>query len=117
MNLLLHNPQQIAPPIRYAGVYIIDGVVRRIQFEANGPTQANELAVKWGIGVEGEATTVDATAPVAEAYDAKTACRMLGGISRKTLDREIILGYLDRVEDTRRVLVTRKSIERRVNRR
>jgi hypothetical protein len=101
--------------IRYAGVFIADGAVRRMVFEANGPIQANELALKWGIGIEGEAAAINNPEPIPEAYDVKTACRMLGGISRKSLDRDLKIGLLERVEYTRRVLVTRKSIERRVN--
>jgi len=99
----------------YQGVYVMSGKVGRLTFEAEDADQAQQLASKWGVGVEGEAAALhSATADaIPEAYDVKTACRLLGGISRKTLYRELILGNLQRIPNTRRVLVTRKSIEKR----
>jgi len=99
---------------RYSGVYTWNGSVRHVTFEAENFAQANDLAIKWGIGVEGEATALDAPQPVPEAYDVKTTCRMLGNVCRRTIDRDVALGLLERVEHTRRVLITRKSIEQRV---
>jgi hypothetical protein len=97
----------------YAGIYIIEGSVRRITFEAANDEQAHNIALKWGVGVEGVSTSSVAPAPLPEVYDAKTACKLLGGISRTTLYKELLAGTLERMPETRRVLVTRKSIERR----
>lgn len=83
-------------------------------FEAEDADEAREIAEAWGIGVEGETREVaTVAAPVPEAFNEKTARQMLGGISRATLWREMALGRLERVPNTRRVLITRASIERR----
>ena len=76
---------------------------------------ARQLAARWGVGIEGEAAAFpdDSPAPLPEAYDEKTARYLLGGISRTTLYAELATGRLKRMAGTRRVLVTRQSIERR----
>ena len=52
-------------------------------------------------------------ASTTKAYNAKDACRLLGGVSQKTLWRWCALRYLERVPNTRKVLITRQSIEAR----
>jgi hypothetical protein len=37
----------------------------------------------------------------------------MGGVGRTTIYKELVLGNLERVAGTRRVLITRKSLERR----
>lgn len=55
------------------------------------------------------------TAPelLPESYELPVAQKLLGGISRSTIYRDVHRGLLDRVPHTRRVLITRESIERR----
>lgn len=83
-------------------------------FEAEDAERARAFAARCGAGLYDEAGSPgspEALRP--EAYDEKTARLLLGGISRTTLYRELALRRLDRVPGTRRVLVTRASIERR----
>ena len=49
------------------------------------------------------------------ALDVGSACRVLGNISRTTLYRLLVRGRLARLPGTRKVLVTRRSIERFCN--
>lgn len=100
---------------KYSGIYVAAGEIRRVVYEAKDIAEARELAAKWGVGIEGEATAFpgDSPAPLPEAYDEKTARYLLGGISRTTLYAELATGRLQRLAGTRRVLVTRRSIERR----
>jgi hypothetical protein len=102
---------------KFSGIYVAAGEIRRVVYEARDITEARELAGKWGVGLEGEAAAFpcDTPAPLPEAYDEKTARYLLGGISRTTLYAELATGRLQRLSGTRRVLVTRRSIERRCN--
>jgi len=101
---------------RYRAVYIVQASIRRMTFEAQSLEEAQRLAAGWGFGLEGEATeeaAADVRRPVAaEAFDVPSACRVLGDISRTTLYRLLVRGKLDRLPATRKVLVTRRSIER-----
>ena len=101
---------------RYRAIYLIEGSIRRISFEAFDMDEARRLATKWGFGLEGEATeesiTATQTAIAAAAFDVVSACRVLGNISRTTLYRLLVRGKLERLPATRKVLVTRRSIER-----
>jgi len=100
---------------KFSGIYITAGEIRRVVYEARDLAEARELAAKWGVGIEGEAVAFpsDSPSPLPEAYDEKTARYLLGGISRTTLYAELATGRLQRMSGTRRVLVTRRSIERR----
>lgn len=100
---------------KFSGIYIAAGEIRRIVYEAKDLAEARELAEKWGVGIEGEAVAFPggSPAPLPEAYNEKTARYLLGGISRTTLYGELATGRLQRLPGTRRVLVTRRSIERR----
>jgi hypothetical protein len=101
---------------RYRAVYLMEGSIRRISFEAFDLDEARRLATKWGLGLEGESTedpiraTHTTIAPAA--FDVVSACRVLGDISRTTLYRLLLRGKLERLPATRKVLVTRRSIER-----
>lgn len=98
----------------WSAFYVEQGQLRRLWFEAEDEAKARSFAVRCGAGLEGESAQPHAEpAPLPEAYDEKTARRLLGGLSRTTLWKEIRTGRLDRVPNTRRVLVTRQSIERR----
>lgn len=100
---------------KFSGVYLAEGQIRRVIFEAKDGGEAQLLAKQWGMGVEGEAAAFpgETPLPLPEAYDEKTARYLLGGISRTTLYSELATGRLERMSGTRRVLVTRRSIERR----
>jgi hypothetical protein len=93
----------------YSAVYPVSGCLRRLWFEAASDTEALAFAARCGAGLEGPATA-PAGSMEPESVDEKTARRLLGGISRTTLWRELALGDLDRVPGTRRVLVTLSSI-------
>jgi hypothetical protein len=94
----------------YSAVYPVAGALRRMWFEAQDENEARDFCVRCGAGLEGEAARKQEKIPTPEYYDAETACRLLGGISRTTLWKELALENLERVPNTRRVLVTRASI-------
>lgn len=98
---------------RFSAVHVAGSNIRRLVFEALDEGEAQQFAIKWGVGIEGETKLIDAPAPLPEAYDQETARKLLGGISRTTLYAELCLGRLERVPGIRRVLITRCSIERR----
>lgn len=99
---------------RYSGVYIVGGAVRNMEFEADDEADAKSRAVQWGVGLTGPAASRDRAAPpVPEAFDLKDTCRLLGNVSRATIYRWLARGLLERVKDTEKVLITRKSIERK----
>ena len=101
---------------RYRAVYVAASTIRKVTFEACSLDEAQRLATVWGFGLEGEVvgegddTQGQAVGP--EAFDVTKACRILGDISRTTLYRLLLRGKLERLPATRKVLVTRRSIER-----
>ena len=101
---------------RFRAVFCVQASIRRVTFEALSLDEAQELAATWGFGLEGEASAepeVETRRHVpTEAFDVKSACRVLGCISRTTLYRLLVKGQLERLPSTRKVLVTRRSIER-----
>jgi len=100
---------------QYSAICADHGLIRRIVFEASTSEEAQRLAATWGFGLEGEAMSTGAPLVVTatpEAFDEESARKMLGDISRTTLYRLLLRGKLDRVPATRKVLVTRRSIER-----
>lgn len=100
----------------YSAIYLVEASIRRIRFEASDPDEARRLATIWGFGLEGEAPEeacprqCDAAKP--EAFGVADSCRILGGICRTSLYRLLARGKLERLPETRKVLVTRRSIER-----
>ncbi|HTH46789.1 MAG TPA: hypothetical protein VMB21_04710 [Candidatus Limnocylindria bacterium] len=101
---------------RFEAIYLIDGSIRRIAFEAENTEEAQRLAAKLGFGLIGDAheeSILPQEQPVdPKAYDSTNARRLLGGISRTSLYRLLARGKLDRLPDTRKILVTRASIDR-----
>ena len=101
---------------RYRAIYLAESSIRQVTFEALCLDEARRLAAAWGFGLEGEVvgegddTQGQTVGP--EAFDVTKACRILGDISRTTLYRLLIRGKLERLPATRKVLVTRRSIER-----
>lgn len=101
--------------IPFSAIFIKNGNIRRITFEAPNLSEAQSLAAAMGCGLEGAISAPSINKPhevQQKAYDEKTARQMLGGISRTTLYRLLLRGKLERVKDTRKVLVTHRSIER-----
>ena len=98
----------------FSAVYTAGGIIRSMTFQAVDLAEATNFAAKWGVGVTGEivAHGGDAPLPPPDAYPWPVAARQLGGVSRSQIYTWLTLGKLDRVPDTRRVLITRLSIER-----
>lgn len=112
----MEGTRQADSPLRkFSGIYVAAGEIRRVVYEAKDILEARQFAERWSVGLEGEAGAFpgESSAPLPEAYNEKTARYLLGGISRTTLYAELATGRLQRVPGTRRVLVTRRSIERR----
>lgn len=108
----------------FAGIFVLDGAVRRVTFEAADDSEARRLGVQWNVGVQGEVqTALDQVSPAAPplAYDERTARFMIGGtrpdgepgVSRTFLYKELVAGRLTRLPGTRRLLITHASIEQR----
>jgi hypothetical protein len=103
---------------RYCAIIPVRGDLRRIFFDADSVEDARLVATSCNAGLQGEAFTPNpAPAPVDPpfAYDQTKARELLGGISRATLYNWLAVGRLERVPDTRRVLITRSSLERAVS--
>lgn len=113
-----HSQSQQAPGhmTKYSAICADAGLIRRITFEAENLEVARRLATTWGFGLEGEAhpESVHPEEKVVypDAFNTKDARRKLGGISRTALYRLLVRKILRRLPDTRKVLVTRASIER-----
>jgi hypothetical protein len=100
---------------QFSAVYVWNTEIRKIDFESASDEEAKNISAKWGFGLEGETRSLrsDAVVPARpEAFDEETTRKLLGDISRSTLYRLILRGKLNRVPATRKVLVTRRSIER-----
>lgn len=102
--------------MKYSAIYVDAGMIRKVTFEAENLEEARRLAAKWGFGLEGEAQPEigrpEERVVNPDAFDSKDSRRKLGGISRTTLYRLLARKKLSRLPDTRKVLVTRASIER-----
>jgi hypothetical protein len=102
---------------KYRAIYVAESCIRNVTFEALGCEEAKRLAVGWGFGLEGEVMEEEpqrtkGNVGAVEAFDVASACHIMGGISRTTLYRLLLRGKLERLPATRKVLVTRRSIER-----
>ena len=107
-----------APLAKYSAQYIAaDASIRAIEFEAKGPEDARAFAATHGFGLV-------ATPPVAAdrlqkstgteepaAYDLKKAQWLLGGASRTTIYRLRARGQLKQLKGTKKILITRASIQ------
>jgi hypothetical protein len=101
-------------PREYTGIYVSNGRVRRVRFEAENEQEAISLAKAWNIGLQGPAQDLEVRpAPLPEAYPLSVAQKLLGGISRSSIYRDLHAGRLERMPHTRRVMITRRSIEAR----
>ncbi len=101
---------------RYRAIYLAESCIRNVTFEALCLDEAKRLVTGWGFGLEGEVTEephrLKGNTVAPEAFDVASACRIMGDISRTTLYRLLLRGKLERLPATRKVLVTRRSIER-----
>jgi hypothetical protein len=98
---------------RYCAIIPVRACLRRIFFDAADEDDARLVAASCNAGLQGEALTPNpAPAEPPIAYDQRKARELLGGISRATLYNWVAVGKLERVPDTRRVLITRSSLER-----
>lgn len=87
----------------------VKGRLRRIWFDAEDEEDARVVAQHCHAGLEGPGER-----PKAEqvAYGLKEARELLGGVSRATIYNWVAIGRLERVPQTRRLLLTRESLER-----
>jgi hypothetical protein len=95
--------------MQYSAVIPVDGELRRIFFDAADVDDARRTAIACNAGLEGEARRSE---PARIAYSLQEARELLGGVSRATVYNWVALGRLERVPNTRRLLVTRQSLER-----
>ena len=96
--------------MHWSAVLPVNGKPCRLLIEAETEEEATLIASKANSALEGPA--IRPKIPEAQAYGCKEAQRLLGGVSRWTLYRWIALGRLERVDGTRKVLITRRSLER-----
>jgi len=94
----------------YSALVPVAGRLVRIHFDAIDERDALNVAMACRGGLTPDAGEPVAPGPVA--YDVKKARELLGGISRATVYAWLAVGRLERVPGTRRVLITRTSIER-----
>jgi hypothetical protein len=96
----------------FAAVFIVAGHTRRMTYQATDLAEATALAAKWGAGVTGEVVEQRGEAlPLPTAYSWREAARQLGGVSRSQIYTWLTQGLLKRLPSTRRVLITRESVE------
>lgn len=99
--------------MRFSAIYITGGSVHRMTFEAPDIEAAKAQAEKWGVGVEGEVQDTGPVRPaLPEAFNLQDTCHMLGGIGRTLVYQMVNDGRLERVPRVRRLLITRRSIEK-----
>lgn len=95
---------------QFAAVIPFRGELRRVYFDAADAEEARGIAMACNAGLEGPAQRPEVPAPVA--FSLNEARELLGGVSRATIYNWVALGRLERVAGTRRLLLTRESIER-----
>ncbi len=96
----------------YVGVAVVAGEIRRLWFQARSEVDARETCRLLDIGYEGPAVAPATSQLLPVALDEKAAKQALGGVSRATLYRMLVRGDITRLPGSRRLLVTRSSIER-----
>lgn len=100
---------------RWCAIVPVQGELCRIFYDAPDNAQARLIAAACNAGLEGEAHTPNpAPAEAPHAYGLQKARELLGGVSRATVYNWLAVGRLERVPETRRVLITRSSLERAV---
>jgi hypothetical protein len=111
----------------FAAMVPVGGRLVEIRFDALDERDALSVAVachgglvpdgavpSGGAAVPGWRLPSGRSAPEPVAFDITRAREILGGISRATVYAWLALGRLERVPGTRRVLITRSSLERAV---
>ena len=91
----------------------------KLKFEAPDENAALAIAKHYGGGLVGEATaTFQNVRPVEpEAFDLAATKQVLGGLGRSTIYRLLKEGELERVPGLGRVLITRKSVRKLLDKR
>lgn len=117
-NVQIAGNQPASPALKktFQAIHVAEGSIRPISFEAVDLEDARQFAAKLGFGLIGEAPVIPEQANIvaferADAFDVRQTCQKLN-ISRSTLGRHLERGILSRLPDTRKILVTRRSIER-----
>ena len=95
--------------MQFSAIIPVDGELRRVWFDADDEDDARRVAVACNAGLEGAAVRPE---PTRVAYSLQEARELLGGVSRATVYNWVAVGRLERVPNTRRLLVTRQSLER-----
>ncbi len=109
------NGATYVPDLKYfEAIHIVDSQVRKVRFEATNERDATLMCKKLGLGLVGETAQIEAqaNAPKVEYYDSAVSRKLLGGISRSTLHKELVLGNLTRATGTRKILITADSIKK-----
>ncbi len=98
----------------YEALHIVESRFRKIYFEARNDDDAKMMCKQFGLGLVGESARIESDAKVPEPtyYDSTVARKLLGGISRSTLHKELVLGNLTRAAGTRKILITADSIKK-----
>ena len=114
----------------FAAMVPVGGRLVEIRFDALDERDALNIAIACGAGLISSEEQPNASTPTAVrrhyvrgdnralepvAFDITRAREILGGISRATVYSWLALGRLERVPGTRRVLITRSSLERVAN--
>lgn len=101
---------------QYSAIRVDAGSIRRITLEAENLEEARRLATQWGFGLEGEVHPEigcpEEKVVHPDAFNSTDSRRKLGDISRTMLYRLLARKILCRLPGTRKILVTRTSIER-----
>ncbi len=95
--------------MQYSAAIPVAGELRRIWFDAVDEDDARRVALACNAGLEGAAMRPE---PSRVAFNLQEARELLGGVSRATIYNWVAVGRLERVANTRRLLVTRESLER-----
>ncbi len=99
----------------YSAIRPSNGAIRRLWFEAADDAEARATAAACGAGLEGPSATPGNATAAPVSFNLAETQRLLGGVSRTTIYRDVARGRLTRVPGLRRVLVTYESIQRRVS--
>ena len=97
----------------YSAIRPSNGAIRRLWFEAADVVEAQATAAACGAGLEGPSAVPGNACEPPVSFPLDEARRLLGGVSRSTVYRDIARGRLARVPGLRRIQITRESILRR----
>jgi hypothetical protein len=100
----------------FAGNLVLNGHTHLMSFAATNEEQALALGTKYDFAVNGETVPFAAVAVTAEPelpyYNLEDAVKRLGNVTRQTIYKWCVTGRLERIPGTRKILITRASLER-----